>query len=220
MSPLRLQFPDSRAKSSMLAKDGVAITELDMNPVQSVHLDKSCDEASGNSGLEVRYPSRQPASVLAFARNNVTQMQKSASSQQLGVRSEQHKEYYDSSPSQKGQPNDANDGQQEPDSFVVSLLSPPSKTLSHSKSEHSHGSRSNKGSVHSKNHKRTSTGGSNNPYLQLGKNNIATLAIPVQNRNNNVGLAATLPGKSKDRGLTSNFSGSQLESIDMHLSND
>ena len=58
----------------MLAKDGVAITELDMNPVQSVHLDKSCDEKSAKSGLEIKHPGRQPASVLAFARKNVAQM--------------------------------------------------------------------------------------------------------------------------------------------------
>ena len=45
VSPLRLQFPESSGiKSSILTKDGAPITELDMNPVQSVHLDKSCDE--------------------------------------------------------------------------------------------------------------------------------------------------------------------------------
>ena len=58
--------------------------------------------------------------------------------------------------------------------------------------------------------------------MQLGKSNIPTFAaIPNQNRNNNAAsLGNTNPGKSKERGLTSNFSAIELDSIDMHLSND
>ena len=49
VSPLRLQFTDgdSRMKSSIEGKDDrIGITDLDMNPVQSVQLDKSCGEKS------------------------------------------------------------------------------------------------------------------------------------------------------------------------------
>ena len=49
VSPLRLQFTDgdSRMKSSIGAKDDrIGITDLDMNPISSVQLDKSCEEQS------------------------------------------------------------------------------------------------------------------------------------------------------------------------------
>ena len=58
------------------------------------------------------------------------------------------------------------------------------------------------------------------PYFQFGKNNNnLALAVPIQKRNENGANFQAMIGKSKERGLTSNFS-SQLDSIDMHLSND
>lgn len=107
-------------------------------------------------------------------------LKKSSSSQIL--KSEQHQEY-SSSPcrNQEGTSN------QQPESLIVSLLSPPSKSISHCRSDASGGSHSNKQSAMSSKKKTKLITHPENalPYFQLGKTQNLSLAGPIQNRNDN-----------------------------------
>ena len=101
------------------------ITELDLNHAASY------SEHPMASEIEMSNQPRMPSTVLAFTGEDVSpKMKESKSSKQF--KSEQIPNEYVNTP-QKPLPVD----NAEPDSFAVSLLSPPSRSLSNSKSDYS-----------------------------------------------------------------------------------